>query len=266
MTAQYTVIATSPVAEADGCVAQVIASLPVSLHPSSSAGADLVAVDGEAGWTERAERAIRGGAGGVMVINPGAEDVTSLREASEAMHVPVVVDATWTYNPAVEAGRSDFSARNDHNSLLEARVDVPVQADMERVLLAQLSLIRAAVDEVVSLRFVRRDRHGYDALARLSSAARVSLTAVATDSTPSSAYLRIIKPDNAVESVLPSPVTAIPGRVTVSGPDGATLLTTKWETAHRTAWRRLHRLVQTGRPGTDLRGFARDVFVVQAAT
>lgn len=263
MTAQLTVAASA--AETTGDVPEVIASLPVSLHPAGGNRADLVAVDGSPGWTHAAEEAIRNGARGVIVINPGAEDVTTLREKADEARVPVVIDSTWTHNPAVTAGRSVFTAHNDADTLLEARVNVPVESDLERVLLAQLSLIRAAVDEVISLRFVRKDRHGYDASARLSGGARASLAAIATDSVAASAYLRIIKPETAVETVLPAPSAAIPGRVTVSGPEGATLLTTKWETAHRSAWRQLHLLVRAGDSGTDLTGFARDVFTVRAA-
>jgi hypothetical protein len=102
-------------------------------------------------------------------------------------------------------------------------------------------------------------------MARLSGGARASLSAITTDSVPESAYLRIIKPETAVETVLPAPSTALPGRVTVSGPEGATLLTTKWETAHRSAWRRLHVLVQDGASDTDLTDFARDVYTIRAA-
>jgi hypothetical protein len=264
MTAQLTVTAT-PAAEASGAVPEVIASLPVSLHPAGAGKSDLVAIDGSKGWTRAAEEAIRNGAKGVLVINPCAEDVTSLRDTAEGAEVPVLIDSTWAYNPAVRVGKDAFTARNDADSLLETRINVPVGSDLERVLLGQLSLIRGAVDEVIDLRFVLKDTHGYEAQARLSSGARASLSAIATDSVPTSAYLRIIKPETAVEAVLPGPSAAVPGKVTVSGPEGATVLKTQWETAHRSAWRHLHHLVQDGASGTDLAGFARDVFTVRAA-
>jgi hypothetical protein len=43
------------------------------------------------------------------------------------------------------------------------------------------------------------------------------------------------------------------------------LLVTKWESAHRVAWRTLHGLVTAGHAGTDLRGFEHDVEVLRAA-
>jgi hypothetical protein len=264
MTPQLTVSA-SPSAEASGALPEVIASLPVSLRRASAKKPDLVAIDGGKGWAQAAEEAIRKGVKGLLVIDPCAENVTSLRDAAEEAQVPVLIDSKWAYNPAVTAGKGAFTAHNGADSLLEARVNVPVGSDLERVLLGQMSLIRGAVDEVIGLRFVLKDSHGYEALARLSSGARASLSAISTDSVPMSAYLRVIKPETAVETVLPGPSAAVPGKVTVSGPEGAILLKTQWETAHRSAWRHLHRMVQDGDIGTDLAGFARDVFTVRAA-
>ncbi|WP_138444970.1 hypothetical protein [Sinomonas susongensis] len=261
MTQQLTVLS-SPEADAGGGVPQVISSLPVSLHPTDGAGSDLVAVAGTPGWTEKALESIEAGARGVMVIRPSAADVTALRDRAEASGVPVVLDTEWAHNPAVAAAAPRFAAVNDENSLLEARVNAPVGVDVDQVLLAQLALIRAAVDPVVSLSHARRNRHGYDALAHLASGARASLSAILSDALPSSATLRIIKPRDAVTLAVPASETAAPGRVTVSGPDGATLLPTQWESAHRAAWRRLHALAEAGEACEDLSSFAADVAIV----
>jgi hypothetical protein len=258
-------VAASPEADAAGDVAQVIASLPVSLHPASRAP-DLVAIDGgTAGWPDEAERQIGTGVRGIMVINPVAADVTALKEKSSAAAVPVVIDSTWTYNPAVATGKGHFAAHNDTDSLLEARVNLPAGTDLDQALLAQLGLIRETTGQVTSLMFARKDRHGYDALATLASGGRASLTAIFSDSVPPSAVLRIIKPRTAVELTLPGPATAAPGKVVVSGPKGATLLTTLYETAHRAAWRNLYRLAQSGETAGDLAGFARDLLALRTA-
>lgn len=261
MTQQLTVTS-SPEADAAGAVAQVVASLPVSLHPSDDGGAALVAIAGTSGWTERALDSISSGARGLMVISPSAADVTALKERSEALGVPVVIDTEWAHNPAVSSAAPHFAAHNDENSLLEARVNAPAGADLDQVLLAQLALIRAAADPVVSLTYARRNEHGYDALAQLASGARATLAAILTDAIPASASLRIIKPLHAVALALPASGTAAPGKVTVSGPEGVTLLPTLWESAHRAAWRRLHDLAEAGRSCEDLRAFAEDVALV----
>ncbi|MFC0678177.1 hypothetical protein ACFFGH_10030 [Lysobacter korlensis] len=262
MTTQLSVTA-SDAANRSGRVAQVIAALPVSLHPAADSGerdtADLVAIDGAAGWPTEAAQAIDGGARGVLVVRPVPADVQSLLEISSARNVPVVIDAMWTYNPAVQNSASAFAAVFDDRMLLEARTYAATGSDWDRVLLDQLSLIRAAVAPVRRFRFVRTSEHGYAALAEFGNGARASLTAVRTDSVPESASLRCVKAQHVVELGVPAPETAIPGRVHVSGPDGSNLLETKWETAHRAAWRHLHGLATSGLTSSDLADFSDDV-------
>ncbi|WP_052207136.1 hypothetical protein [Sinomonas humi] len=257
MTQQLTVTS-SPEADAKGDVHQVVASLPVSLHLSDAEASALVAIAGTPGWTESALGAIASGARGLMIIEPCAADVASLKKRADTLGVPVVIDTEWAHNPAVAAAAPHFASLDDENSLLEARVNARVGADLEQVLLAQLALIRAAVGPVASLTYARRNRHGYDALATLVSGARASLAAILTDAIPGSAALRMIKPKTAVTLTLPGAGTAAPGKVTVSGPEGATLLPTLWETSHRAAWRRLHTLADAGQACEDLAAFADD--------
>jgi hypothetical protein len=261
MTNQLTVTS-SDAANRTGAVPQVIASLPVSLHPAADAtargSADLIAVDGAAGWPTEAERAIDAGARGVLVVRPVPADVTSLIGKANAANVPVVIDAMWTYNPAVQNSAGPFAELFDDRMLLEARTYARTGSDWDRVLLDQLSLIRAAVAPVRGFRFVRKSEHGYAALAEFANGARASITAVRTDSVPESATLRTVKAQHLVELEVPAPETARPGRVQVAGPEGSNLLETKWETAHRAAWRHLHGLATSGLTSSDLADFAED--------
>ena len=262
MTTQLTVTA-SEAANRSGRVAQVIAALPVSLHPAAGAvergAADLVAVDGAAGWPAEVERAIDAGARGVLVVRPVPTDVRSLSEKAGERNVPVVIDRMWTYNPAVQNSAGPFADVFDDRMLLEARTYARTGSDWDRVLLDQLSLIRAAVAPVRSFRFVRKSEHGYAALANFANGARASITAVRTDSVPESASLRSVKSQQLVELEVPAPETAFPGRVRVTGPEGSNLLETKWETAHRAAWRHLHGLTTSGLTSSDLADFSEDV-------
>jgi hypothetical protein len=257
MTTQLTVAA-ADAANRSGRVAQVIASLPVSLHPATDT-ADLVAVDGAAGWPAEVEKAIDAGARGVLVVRPVPADVESLIEKANARNVPVVIDGMWTYNPAVQNSVDAFEEVLDDRMLLEARTYARTGSDWDRVLLDQLSLIRAAVAPVRRFRFVRKSEHGYAALAQFANGARASITAVRTDSVPESANLRSVKAQHLVELDVPAPETAFPGRVHVAGPDGSNLLETKWETAHRAAWRHLHGLVTSGLTSSDLADFSEDM-------
>ncbi len=262
MTSQLTVSA-SEAANRSGRVAQVIAALPVSLHPAADSverdTADLVAVDGSAGWPAEAEQAIRAGARGVLVVRPVPADVRSLIETANARNTPVVLDAKWTYNPAVQRSAGAFAEVFDDRLLLEARTYARTGSDWDRVVLDQLSLIRAAVAPLRSFRFVRKNEFGYAALGEFPNGARASITAVRTDSVAESASLRSVKAQHLVELDVPARETAIPGRVHVTGPDGSTLLETKWETAHRAAWRHLHGLALAGLGSSDLADFAEDV-------
>jgi hypothetical protein len=177
----------------------------------------------------------------------------------------VVIDGPWTYNPAVADSAAAFAERDDAESLVESRVTVAVGADLDQVLLGQLALVRATVSAVVGLRFDRRNRTGYDAIGALASGARVSLSAILTDAEKPSASVRLIKPQNAVRLRVPDARTAAPGDVVISDEKGAVLLVTKWESAHRAAWRTLHGLVTSGSIASDLSGFAEDVSTLSRA-
>jgi hypothetical protein len=262
MTTQLTVAA-SDAASRSGAVAQVIASLPVSLHPAGDT-ADLIAVDGSAGWPAEVEQAIEAGARGVLVVRPVPADVRSLIETADARKVPVVIDTMWAHNPAVQNSAAAFTELFDDRMLLEVRTYARTGSDWDRVLLDQLSLIRAVVAPLRSFRFVRKSEHGYAALAEFANGARASITAVRTNSVPESATVRSVTARNLVELELPAPETAIPGRVRVTGPEGSNLLETKWETAHRAAWRRLHGLVTSGSASADLAEFSEDVALATA--
>jgi len=257
-------VAYSADADAAGAIGQVIASLPVSLRPASD-GADLVGISGSAGWTTAAIGAITGGARGIVIVDPVDEDAATLREHAERAGVPVVIDRTWTYNPAVERSAEAFRAEDDVEALLEVRTDVPIGSDLDRVLLGQLALTRAVASAVTGLSIIRWNDHGFDALATLATGARASLTAIVTAGLPHAAHVRSLKSTTAVELALPAPATAAPGKAVVSGPDGATLLVTAYETAHRAAWRHLHELVVSGGTSGDLLTMAEDAAVARAA-
>lgn len=259
MTTRLTVFASAE-ADAAGRIGQAVAALPVSLHPGDD-HADLVGLAGDAGWAAAAAAAIDAGARGVLVADPAVDDVTALRKRG----TPVVLDGRWSYNPAVLDSREAFAARNDDESLLECRVDAPVGSDPERVLLSQLALVRTAVAPVMDLSFDRWNNHGYDARGTLESGARVALSAILSDGLEPVASLRMIRAKDGVRLTVPDAGTARPGQVVVSTAEGATLLVTKWESAHRVAWRALHALVNEGRSGTDLPDFEHDVDVLRNA-
>lgn len=267
MSPQLSVVA-SPDADAAGAIAQVIASLPVSLRPASAGqhsgeGADLVAVSG-ANWPEDAVAAAAAGARGIMIVNPSPADAGAAEASTADIRVPVVVDSTWSHDPAVATAAPHFAALTEA-AAFESRIDAPVGSDLEQVLLAQLALVRAAIDAVATLTVDRWNEHGYDIRATLSRGASIALAAVLTGGLPKSATLRALGRTNAVRLHLPDPATATCGTVTVSGPDGATVLPTLWETPHRVAWRELHRRIAAGESTSDLDELVADIATLRTA-
>lgn len=255
---------TSPGSGAFGDPLLVLASLPMTLHPVS-ANADLVGLRGAPGWPRVARDSISSGARGVLIVDPGPSDRQAL-EALAAAGAPVVLDSPWVHNAAVAAAAASFLRLTGPKALVESTVVLPVGSDLHQAALDQVSLIRAAVGALVSLRYVRIDAHGYDALGSLADGTSVTLSAILSNGLLPSARVRLVRPTETVELELESPQTATPGRATVSGPDGAVLQVTKYESAHRVAWRRLAELVSAGETATpDVAGFADDLDLVAAA-
>jgi hypothetical protein len=272
MTTQLAVGSTADERTAD-TIAQVVASLPISLRHATDEP-ELVGIAGSAGWSARARDAIDAGARGIVVVDPVDDDAAGVLASAGSAGVPVVIDGTWTHNPAVGHAAPAFRDADDEKALLEVRCDVPTDAALNRVLLGQLALVRELASAVTGLVVIRWDQQGYDVLATLASGSRAALTAIVTDALPHAAHVRSLKATTAVELTVPSPETATAGEAVVSGPDGATLLVTEYESAHRAAWRRLHRLV-TASPNErnvdsdaglrELRGFVHDCALAAAA-
>lgn len=242
-----------------------IATLPMSLR-ATPADADLVGLRGAAGWPGIALEAIRSGARGVLVVDPVADETSTLEQVAADSGVPVVLDTTWAYNPAVRAAVDSFVRLSVPGALVEVRSNLPLRSSRSHALLDQLSLVRAAVGAVESVQYVRFDTYGFDAIGTLENGSRVTFAAILTNSVASSATVRIVRPTDAVELFLPAPTTAAPGRAVVCGPNGETLLPTKYETGHRVAWRELHASALAGALSGDLAGFSDDVRLVQTAS
>lgn len=246
----------------------VLASLPMTLHPVS-ADADLVGIRGAVDWPRIASDSIKSGARGVLVIDPKPAKREALQSLA-ATGVPVVLDSPWVHNAAVAAAAAPFRRLTGAKALVESTVILPVGSDLLQAAIDQLSLLRAAVGALVSLRYVRLDSHGYDALGSLADGTFVTLSAILSNGLPPRASVRLVRPAEAVELSLDGPQTATPGRVVVSGPDGEVLQETRYESAHRVAWKRLVGLIAKRSESDsdsqpDVAGFAEDLDLLSGA-
>lgn len=258
-------VAADEAARRSGDIPAVIASLPVSLRPDRT-GAELVGIDGAAGWVAAALAAVNGGARGLVVIDPVAEDVAALANAAQQKRVAVVIDRPFAGNPAVQAVREHFATVGGQHALLECTVTAPRGADLTRILMDQLALVGALAHQLASARALDWTPRRYAVAGLTADSRRVRLVGICTDARPPTAVVRQLGEDGSVRLNLPNPDTARPGHATVTTPDGAKLLPTLFETAHRVAWRRLVRLVHAGGQPDDMALFAHDSSIATALT
>jgi hypothetical protein len=233
----------------------VLASLPLSFTPSAApVEGGITVVDGSQDWPVATARALAAGAAGVIVAHPRPVDLGELRAGAKSG--VVVVDSTWASNPVVPSAASAFRAVDGYR--LECGIVVAVGSSLSSGLLDQLSLVRALVGPAVELRILHQSEHGYFGEAQSGELA-VDLRVVCTDALPEHARVRLLTGDGSVEVEIPGGETARPARLTVTGPQGAVLAPTLYESGHRATWRRLHQLITVGGQNTDLDDLDADI-------
>ena len=237
----------------------VLASLPLSYTPAADSGAGAVAVvDGSGRWSAAVVQALQDGAAGVIVVQPGAEDVGELRAVAADHHGVVVIDSTWASNPVVAEVRQALQAAIGQHSRLECRIVVRVGTDLDRALLDQLTLLRALVGPVTDLEILHWSEHGYVGESRADGLA-VNFSVVCTNATPEAAKVRLLTSVGSIEVEIPSGETARPAHLIVTSPSGAKIAPTLYESGHRATWRRLHRLITSSEPADDLDDLEADI-------
>ncbi len=244
--------------EASGAEAgEILASLPLSYRPVDTAAESVVALEGRPGWAFAAAAAIRAGAVGLIIVEPGPVAEPELTSLIAEHRTTVVINTGWPDNPAVAAAAELIKALVVTDGRLETRLILPTAADLDRALLAQLSLVRALLGPVAWLEILDRDDEGYFAVAGLADFV-IDLTAIVTDARPSSSTTRLLLDDGSVELTIPRSNTAQPAHLVHVTPAGALLVPTVFETPQRASWRRLHRLVTSGTDSPDLDDFVAD--------
>jgi len=252
-------------ARRSGDIDVVIASLPVTLRPSTAA-TELVGIAGETGWAGDALAAIEGGAIGLIIIDPVAEDAADLSLAAERRGVPVVIDYPFAGNPAMPMAAAYFSASESPHALLECTVTTRPGGNLRRLIMDQFALVRALDGQIETATALDWTDRRYVVTARTEQGRRVRLTAISTTAQPPAAAVRMLGADGSVEFNVPDPGTARPAVATLITPSGAESLPTLFETAHRLTWRRLARLVHDGGQASDLSRFTKDSSIVGALT
>lgn len=245
-------------ARRDGDVDAVIASLPVSLAWATDR-ADVAAVSGTEGWAGRASRAFATGARGVMVVEPIAESTRALVALqATADGRPVVIDRALAGHPGLVDARAAVSTVEE-GALLEVRLVVPETSAPAVALLEQLALVRAVGSPLASGRRLQSHARGFSVRGTLADGRPALLSATASTVLPTSARIRLVGARTEVSIEITGGRAARPLRATLTTADGTTQLPTRFETAHRGNWRRLHDAVAADTPPSDLDDLVEDL-------
>ncbi|MFI2780027.1 hypothetical protein [Streptomyces sp. ALB3] len=262
---------------ADAGTAAVLATLPLSFRPVTADRVPVRALPGSRGWVDAAAAAVQDGAVGLVVRHPAPTDpadVLTLAELAGKHGTAVVLDSPWAGTPTVaraaEALRDVADA--DPASAIECRLTLPTDHDLGQALLDQLALLRALDHPAEEIRTHVRTERGV--LATATTGGRTQLLGtVLTDALAPTASVRLISAGHAVHLQIPSWRTARPALLTVTSPDGSRTWPTHYESPHRAAWRRLHRLLSASEsPGcaaaatADLHALAADLHAMSHAT
>ncbi|MGN8130837.1 hypothetical protein [Paenarthrobacter sp. 22069] len=276
MSGQYTVSATQAALKA-GAVTQTVASLPATFKTVAEAHAgtaDVLVMAGGAGWTADALAAVAAGTRGIVVVNPVPEDTTELAAAAKTAGTAVVLDLRWASNPALVAGNGQPDARGAVRSamgsaaLLDSVAASTPGTELPELLAAHLAALLAVSGQLGDVRVIRSDSTGYTVGGRLPNGAPFTAQGVLTAARPAGVGIHLYTADGGVDVRVPDPDAAWPAEVRVTGAHGQLLLPTLYESAHRSAWRRLKDHLGAGTLPDDLAGFARlaDLYSTLAAT
>lgn len=234
-------------------MAATLASLPLSFAAATEL-AELVVVDGGEGWSERIAAA--GPVRAAIVVEP--------RATGDPGGVPIVIDRSLAGNPVMPAIAARL-ADIDTAALLEVRISAGVDAELRDILTEAIALSRAVTGSALAeLRSLDRGHRGATLRGRDASGRPVLLSVTLSDSVVPSARVRAIAQERSLDAHLPARGAARPARLTVSGPEGAMLLPTLYETAHRAAWRRTLRVLRGEEPGDQADDIRADLELVDS--
>jgi hypothetical protein len=222
-------------AQAPG-LAEIAASLPLSLAPARSGPPQLASVAGSPGWATRARDALDTGASAVVVSSPSPE--SNAAAALGAAADRVVLEWAFAANAGISAAAEASSPLRTGIVLAETHLRVPRGTDLDAGMLDALTAARRIVGDLSCLRTLHRGSAGWHAAGLVSEGAPFGIAVVVTDAAPAALCLRLLTRDGGLTVVVPPPDTAAPAEVRIVGPDGERLLPTLWETSRRTSWRR----------------------------
>lgn len=216
-------------------VAEIVASLPLSLTPSDGAP-QIAAIQGSAGWATRAQEALDAGALAAVVSSPSGHDGAARLSAEASGRVAIA----WEFaaNPGVQVAADAAAGLRGQAVVAECTVTVPESAGLETAILDALTATGRIVGGFAPVTVLLSGPDGHHLSSRLDNGAPLSVGILVSKAGPASLRVRLLTPEGGLTAVVPSAATAAPAEVRVVRPDGELLLPTLWETSHRATWRR----------------------------
>lgn len=231
----------------------VLSSLPLSYRPADDQTPPAVTTIGGTGaWADRVDQALGRGSAAVVVVHPEptAPDV-------QPMPGLVVLDSIWADNAAVGTAAKYFRAGVRDAQLIECRIVPGPGRTLAATLVDAFQLIRALFGPATQPELLHHTAEGFLAGASVGGLA-LSLWVNRTSAIRPGASVRLLTDDGSIELTVPHPATARPAELVITNSVGALSVPSRWESSHRTAWRRAHALVDAGSEGSDLPSFLDD--------
>ncbi|MEV4951252.1 hypothetical protein [Paenarthrobacter nitroguajacolicus] len=239
-----------------GAIASVIASLPISLAPGHADTAALQGVTGTTGWAHRAAERITKGAVGVAVIAPEPGDTQSLESLAASASVPVVLGFRWASNPAVPQAAEVFKQAAPDSALIEVTAYIRGSIPIEQIRAELLVLAERLLGPLKDVRTLRNNKNGFAVAATLpGSGAPLTIASIVSNALDNDVRIRMLTKNGCVDLWIPAPDTARPATLKITGPDGALISPTIYESSHRATWKRLAALAANSSTASDLAEF-----------
>ena len=214
-------------------LAEVVASLPLSLRDAGNGPPQITGVVGTRTWATKATSAVAQGALAVVVETPV---VSRLESVSAAAQSRVVLAWDYAANPGVHAAAAEAEALRGQAGIAQGTVSVGRSTDVQVALLDLLVAAVRVFGDFTTLTVRHRDHHGVHLTGHLRGGAPLTLSVVVTNAYPLAMHLRLLTHEGGLDLLVPSPATAAPAEVRVVDVEGEHLLPTVWVSSRRASW------------------------------
>ena len=223
----------------------MLASVPGRFLLAGTGPAEVVVVSGDRpDWPAAVAAAVRDGATGVLLAQPGLADPEEVRRLSAAVagHAAVAVDTRYANDRTWQSALGDVGGDAGTASILDCVVSVQGEGSagaLAGALLDQLAVVRPLLGPLDELRPVYRRGRGYVLVAQ-TPGPRVTLTGISSAVGGGALALDVVAPAYRWQVRFHDAALARPTEVTRYDETGAHTRALVYESGRRATWLRLH--------------------------